>query len=500
MKRYEEHYQTAPGFYLRPRFSWDTRPDAPAIIGGKPQLPANMEWPDGLSFYAQIHLDQIERQFSIDGQEHEVNGLPERGTLFIFLPLASDAAYDGPAKVLYTSEEVSELPEREPPEPFLDLRLEEKNWASYWLDVVGLSSNGQLLYRQHADLIPGLTATYATDLSKVDKSIIEDVFRGMDKLRLRHVKQALKRYPSPERPAEQKPDRETRFSQHIPRLNEARMTWRFIFEWCRQFQIEGYFLGLKRMKPFLEGEQDGISMKQVQALFQDRRTEVEKTRFSDKLSVDWRTFFGRSLPKDEGKFDEQAKEWMRFAQNRKDTLEKEHVDAFLAMLDRIAALKTEVGDFIGLLAVDGWYVDHDMDAGETRKLAGCALRDTEKFLNLGPEDELPASAKIKLIRHEDLKEIQDPAMIAAYWDAKLKSDQKFSGLNDYRVPPQILGLHDARESLRDELAETHIPLLQIRDSMGTQIENLDGIFELWIKPEAMAGGDFSKVDFVHMFS
>lgn len=101
------------------------RPDAPGApgcwFGGWPTMPETLDWPTyddyeygelPLVFLAQISLAELAKV------QHD-NQLPKTGTLFFFFdPLrASIDGFDfGGTAVLYTSDDVSELPEREMPD------------------------------------------------------------------------------------------------------------------------------------------------------------------------------------------------------------------------------------------------------------------------------------------------------------------------------------------------------------------------------------------------
>ncbi|WP_208354116.1 DUF1963 domain-containing protein [Pseudaestuariivita rosea] len=109
-------------------------PDGPmsktSYLGGRPTLPPNISWPRNrrtglpLHFLAQINCAELPELF--DGPE-----LPEKGTLFFFADISEQMRWkdnygrQDDTRVLYTGEDVTDLPETEFPSDLPDIGHEE---------------------------------------------------------------------------------------------------------------------------------------------------------------------------------------------------------------------------------------------------------------------------------------------------------------------------------------------------------------------------------------
>ncbi|MDJ0637922.1 MAG: DUF1963 domain-containing protein [Paracoccaceae bacterium] len=142
-------------------------------FGGKPRLPAGLEWPARLEgylekqpvadhFIAEIDLSRLPREFSLADQTYTFPELPQAGTIFIFLPLLNDAIYDtNSPSVLYTPEDVTGFPEREPPDALPDVRVSEFDHVH----ADGLTDEGRVLTQRVAEALPFLSARAVNPLA-----------------------------------------------------------------------------------------------------------------------------------------------------------------------------------------------------------------------------------------------------------------------------------------------------------------------------------------------
>ncbi|WP_416882313.1 DUF1963 domain-containing protein [Marivita sp.] len=506
---FQKRIDLAPGLFLRPRPSNLGGSGAAVTLGGKPQLPEDYDWPEGLVFYAQVNLDLVPRRFEHDGKSYALEQLPEHGTLFFFLPLFGDFVYQGDARVIYVPHDVSHLPEREPPDSLGDLREEEFNWSVYWIDTVGLSPCGRLLYRHYADLLPFLTVRWIDGLSTHLGTISKEDLSAINALSKNLVAQALDQSPLPE-PMDRyhlyAPQMDTRFWWDFPILDKGLFGWNFIFEWSKQFQIESLVLGLKHGKRYLAQVGDNEQLRILLGVFEENRRTVKAAEYNKPGLAGWKTKFVKPMIPEGGKFDTRAKKWMTYAQSRTGNVPVETARRFFEFLQEINTFLADEGEHIGIDAIDSWIIGHDKDSRTTQELAKTALQTAMKRVATHKDRDRTSGARVRRMSEDKMKACRDPELVAAYWDSKLYAETQIFGEEVdqfYRTPlepPQLLGAPVCIQSQVDDIAAQNVLLLQITYGFGTQVEAPDGSIQLWIKPEDLKNRIFDRVEYTYFYS
>ena len=142
----------AAALLLKPLLKSETANVAPVRFGGKPRLPDDLEWPVGHHFLAEIDFAQLPDHAEHCGQPIAFPDRPKHGSAFIFVKLWGDAIYDpGCVTVLYSDQDLSDVPFREPPDDLPNLHQDGDDWH---LRRDAIESDGQVLIEQLATALP----------------------------------------------------------------------------------------------------------------------------------------------------------------------------------------------------------------------------------------------------------------------------------------------------------------------------------------------------------
>jgi len=206
-------------------------------LGGYPQLPAEIAWPQLYGrnlyhFYAQIDFASLPRRLCGGGYDFEMPTFPGSGTLFIFLPMADLALYEERPAVIYVKGSVAHLPERHPPED--TVKLEGEAASELWPNGVG--EDRQSLRRQFASSLAFMSTRRASSDKVVPPAdqIAAVLSAGLE---LTLNEQQINPQPSA---AQSDWDRYVAQSTRVPPSEHAiDHEWRFCWDY-RQIQMFGY--------------------------------------------------------------------------------------------------------------------------------------------------------------------------------------------------------------------------------------------------------------------
>ncbi|MEM8978877.1 MAG: DUF1963 domain-containing protein [Pseudomonadota bacterium] len=519
MRDYPETWvQAMPSLAMRPRPSFDTERDVSVLLGGKPQLPSHLEWPEGLSFYAQINLSKVPASFYANEKQWHLD-LPTSGTLFIFLPL--EDPYNAPAKVLYCEEDVSHQPEREPVDSAPDLRAGESKWCSYWVDTVGLSECGRLLYRQRADLLPFLSAYSVNGLwANMEEAANNPAYvaqnRAAQALEKATLAAAYKANPLPP-PRDKSPvssgfgNWKGRSSEPLTHLKHATLTWAFIFDYARHVEIEslslaqGYVNRLLGDDHFSAKHRDRLERKKDS--FWKRNIEARNKAFQPSTKVSLKSKFRRVQALRQAtkkrRFDDRALAWMEVARLHSGLVPADISKQFLCFIEEIQTYKDPSRKKLNLRALDSWIRETQLGDRDVRLIGETAIRASQHHLVI---ETLPKDKVTGALPHEVLRLTRDAELADRYWDERLRLEVApgtSSGPHNFSIGSQhtqMLGAPFAVQPQVDSLAQENVMLLQIASEAGMQINPPDGNFQLWIDPADLQNRRFEKAKFTYFFS
>jgi uncharacterized protein YwqG len=134
----------APGILLQRPYPPSAFPNVRSRLGGKPQLPATLDWPLGthhgeetaMHFLAQIDCSELPR---VD------DAMPDKGMLFFFAVNAEEQIWDGDepgtsVRVLYAEDVPADTPQTEPPpalQPILSAVASDRSSTFPWPQLAG---------------------------------------------------------------------------------------------------------------------------------------------------------------------------------------------------------------------------------------------------------------------------------------------------------------------------------------------------------------------------
>ena len=359
-------------------------------FGGRPRLPAELEWPgrhhrgyDAPTpdhFVAEFDLAKLPR--AADG--HNFPDFPSTGTIFFFLPLEGDTFYGlSEVNVLYSPKDVTGVPERDPPPGLPDLR--KYNMGHVHED--GTTDGGTLFVRRLAEVLSFMSAPAANPLylnmSEAEGAAV-DASRRADHDNECAIEQLLgnaRKFPTP--PDIEFPEMVRMIEKHcsdIPAdlhyyntVFEPRfMDWEFIFDWAKEFVRLSYDLALDHLR-----EMKGSGYQHFALNWSIHRRKKRQKKLLEheycKGRQPWFWTFEDPLSVDDC-FDIQAKRWLSLAQFRTGYPNEGATSAFIKMLVSICnfynELDGEEGDLETRIATLDYLVKgHDKHAGYTLCIA-----------------------------------------------------------------------------------------------------------------------------------
>lgn len=459
----------------------------PIRFGGKPRLPEEMEWPDGpgetkQNFVAEIDLTRLPRT-TPNGQT--VPQLPDKGTVFIFLPLAHDWIYGHEtASVLYTDQDVSDLPGRAPPEDLPDLHDGDAHVHSD-----GTTDGGRLLVPQLAEAIPfpALRALNPLHRPEEDPAAWDHAYEANTKRLHEAFGSARPMPPDPAVPAPEKPkpDWANAIRDRVPNafrkyrfeFEGHHLDWEFIFDWAHAFESACIEMTISYLEDMLE--EGGESWR--------------LTRHIRKLEGKWKAhcsrMYGHGTPPKfwtfnkpvavKETFDWQARRWMALSQFEKGYPPPNVLDAFLAMLEELDRHCHKSGsDALRIGLMDNRIRGHIRSAEDLWDEADFAFKKVSK-----------RAAERHFVENIHIpKEVRWDSRVISAINA-IKRQPKTSGV----MPHQMFGMGFEMQSAVTQFYN-HILLFQIGDPYGLPLEfGPDMVVQLWITPEDLAAGRFDRV-------
>ncbi len=467
--------------------------DEPICFGGKPRLPPHMAWPGEdyhcpEHFVAEVDFSKLSKKVA----NCTVPNFPKQGTLFVFLPLFSDGVYDGEKKanVLYTSEDIRNSPEREPPEDLPDLR--ESDFTHVHPD--GTQNDGQILVRQAAEVIPYLSQG-ATNPLRINmmKSGGQNVspWEQANKQHEKTLELALKsarKMPVMDNDA----SRIEKLAQAIPkdmiRFNydfaPHHLDWEFIFDWAKEFYRLCYCLTLQHIGEMKAAGDRHFLLKPTMKRLKKKRNALSSRKFGEGRRPIFWTFDAPRPVKDD--FDWQAERWLSLSQFETGRPSLETLAAFIDMLaETLRHYKRtddegyNLGPRIGML--DNRIAGHDKHAGNTFADAGDAFKVAAK--NAVKRQSSAFDALSQLDRWDRrVIDANTPSPSSPNFQFKMGT-----------MPPQMFGHgFDIQTTVADHADD--VLLLQLGDSFGLPIQfGPSVILHLWIAPDDLANGRFDNV-------
>ncbi len=476
----------------------------PVRFGGKPRLPAALDWPryaynrDGtepMHFLCEIHLARLPREVSLDEGPQATPDFPTQGSLFVFLPMSGDGLYQNDCVVLYTTDDVSTVAEREPPEDLADLSVDE----GCRVLPDGTCDGGRLLVPLVAEALPFLSARAVNPLAVnmeeaagADRSPWKSEHRTHEQEVERVLREARAMPRDPTLPQVSDEDRvasgeiRARMPDEFVKYNfdfsAHHLDWEFIWDFAKEFYRLCYCLTIDH---FREMRDAGVSPRRVEKLigkYKAKRKAHNKQHYgAGKKPVFWS--FNAPVAVKES-FDWQARRWMALSRFETGMPPPQMLDAFVEMLCEFERHYEEIDDEgyhigarIGLL--DNRVKGHDRHAGNTLVMAKRAFRYASEC------------ARERFATHfESLSQ-------SVRWDSRVIQSSRYSyepGFSLGTMPLQMFGLGFEIQSAVSDHAD-HVLLLQIGDSFGLPLDiGPDMIVQLWIKPDDLAAGRFDRVE------
>lgn len=437
----------------------------PLMFGGAPNLPDGLDWPrmaDGrpLHFFAQIDLGTLPRGMTLADKDLGLPEFPKTGTLFYFLPLAGTDMYDGGAVVLYSAQDVRQLPERAPPAdtPALDA-------GSHVAVLSAVSACGTMLKRQYG--------TYAIALSsRDDKPDWQEGDAGLPqpqrpKRDLAYQKQLHKRglpyhHSAPLPMAEIDPlfaDIPASFQDYFER-GRFQWTWDYIFEFGKQAYRECCELPVRELMFMCDDGADAKNARHLRERMLDKLDDLD-AEVIEGPSKGWEKFKANRAPGLQMRDDVRFARWMSYARHQA----------------RTGAVVNE-GDkrkFIDMLA----HVGQEATANEKahlRILARVAHHDFRK----------------RDVHRACINAFQTIAVNRTDLHPTAGQRPKSPVEQNDALPTQIFGAG----ALMQRAALDHedkVLLMQVSQAAGADYARYDMLMQIWITPEDLAMGTFDKI-------
>ncbi|MBT0958970.1 DUF1963 domain-containing protein [Alphaproteobacteria bacterium KMM 3653] len=170
---------TAPAIMFKPRAEIEGGPDViegeTARMGGLPQLPDHIEWPeltdeDAYHFYAQIDFATLPRELRCGGITYDLPAFPKSGSLFVFLPLGGEDHVHYEPMLIFTDDPVGSRPLRSAPE---NTPLLTGTNAAYLLPE-GIGADQMTLRPQALDALPYMSARPAAKWVRENRTLDEE--------------------------------------------------------------------------------------------------------------------------------------------------------------------------------------------------------------------------------------------------------------------------------------------------------------------------------------
>lgn len=460
----------------------------PIRFGGKPRLPEGMTWPVGPRgikehFFAEIDLARLPRKTQC---QRVAPDMPAAGTIFIFLPLGHDWLYGHEkATVLFTEQDVSDLPERAPPDDLPNMH----DGDPPFLHADGTTDGGRLLVPQLAEAIPFPAQHALNPLHR--QGADEAVWERACKSNTKHVREAFRAArpmppdPAVAEPEKPKPDWANAVRDRVPKafrkfrfqFEGHHLDWEFIFDWAHTFQKACLEMAISYLEEMLEqGGPSARIKRHIRRLEKKWEEHCSRAYLRGKQPKFWT--FDKPVAVNEH-FDWQARRWMTLSQFEEGYPEPRHLDAFIAMLTALERHCHESGSAalrIGLM--DNRIRGHVLGAEELWDEADLAFKEASDH-----------AAKRHFVENVHIPKVirWDSRVIAAINAVKREPDT--SGV----MPHQMFGMGF---EIQSTVTEHHddILLFQVGNPYGLPLETgPDMVVQLWIKPEDLAAGRFDRV-------
>ena len=430
----------------------------PILFGGKPQLPVALDWPRfrhaPLHFFAQIDLAALPRTLEQADQAFDMPVFPQSGNLFVFLPLGGDAIFGGQASVLYTPEDVSYLPQRDPPDDLPPMDPE------CFMDMDHATPCGQMIKRQFGTLDTYLSYRAENPLWRnMERPHNPQEVYERDLAYAAQLKSLGIDYdvplPDPEAFLEPLYEEIPFWFQGSFQRGVFQWTWQYIFEFAKRAHAGCFNLPIE----VIEENNDVIPPRYQRFIDKMRRKQAEilAERLEGKSGW-WQRYAGDHAPSTDIRTDVQFQRWMHYArQSHPAPMTEADKRAFVEMLQKI---------------------DRDADNDAPANLATLARvgHDYE-----GWDVSSICKEAFKAIAHE--RSDLHPGR-----DAEPQHD--FGDVDTRQL--QIFGLGYVIQSAPID-HEDKVMLLQISNACGVNFGDVDMIVQLWITHEDLAAGRFDHV-------
>lgn len=487
-------------FVMRPITSTMATDEQAVVIGGLPRLPADMDWPrqaDGTPthFFAEIDLSRLPREHDA----HRTPDFPEKGTLFVFLPLG-DSGFHGNygAQVLFTEASVATLPERNPPDDLHDVLLQDPSY----MHEDGMTHDGTVVLRRHVDVLPFFSPLPAHPWSSLSSESSEEERKCLadERLKLwshhrkniadalraaRPISSPLGTYAAERQRASVLP---YRFRRQAESFDIAALDWRFVYDWGSFF----YRRCLKRSHKELRRAETTWLTKWLQPRALRRverlRDDFETLAVGFDANAQDATEDGALPPSASEPFDVQVRQWVKLALACKGPLPPYMREAFVKMLiemDRRADQVSGNGERLpaGIDMLESTVRGSPFNAAVTRTYA------------------VQAFTHAVQVEPERFSQYDDGLSQKDRWDLKLLNINARSMAVPERTnaalgttPLQMFGHGDGIQTAVDD----HIGdvlLMQIGEASGLPFDiPPDMVVHLWISPEDLAAGNFDHVE------
>lgn len=465
---------------------------SPFAFGGHPNLPDALDWPRNgerpMHFIAQIDLAALPKTHAQAGREFAMPARPEKGTLFVFLPLDADCIYQGDVATLYWPDPVPDLPERTPPEDTAPLDEE-----GHVVDQDGVAEGGQ-----------SLTRSYGTPRTRLSYHGVNPAWReGRDRTEAERYADdlayaaALEAFgigidvdlPTPE--AVREP-----LYEHIPtsfqgffKRGTFQWTWAHIFEFSKRAWSACHDLPIREAHAIADETGYTPRLHSYIKKMAGKQDRINAEAF-DQGSGLLERFTSDHAPSSALRFDVQFARWMRYARLRQDKpVNEKDKHAFVQMLRLIDAEFLDLEDQV--MASDS--IDAAFDAAAEMTFA-----------------KRPISLRcLAQLRGHDVDLFDIHTLASNAFDEVANACQSlhpdyFAATNrqqkDMCVPQiQMFGIGDAiQNAVFDN--EGNVLLMQVDTIPGLDCRQIDSICQIWITPDDLASGRLERTHMTFEFS
>lgn len=406
-----------------------------------------------MHFFAQVDLAALPRSMEQADQTFHMPEFPKSGTLFFFLPLEADMIFQDGASVIFTPDEVADVPERLPPD---DTPLIEEEG---YVDSAEVMPCATMLNRQY-----GATGTYLSYRAEnplwrnMERPSNPQEVYERDLAYAAQMKSLGIEYhvplPDPEAVSEPIFEEIPGWFQGSFERGVFQWQWEYIFEFAKRAHAACHNLPVQVIEDY--NEAPNARYRRFIDKMKAQKAEILNERLDGKSGW-WQSIAGDHAPSTNIRTDVQFKRWMHYARHRQSTpMGEDDKRAFVAMLTKIKHdADTDAEANLATLA----RVGHDFQGWDIYSICKDAFRE---------------------IAHE--RSDLHPGRHA-------EPQFNFGDMDTRQL--QMFGLGYVLQSAPIE-HEDKVLLLQLSNACGVNYGDVDMLLQVWITREDLAAGRFDR--------